>query len=279
MSRAVPEPLDDAELDRHINETLALMEPLRAGETPHGHVRGEPEVHGETQDGQVRVVVRPGVVELITLDPRLLRLPPDRLAELVREAANVAIADLLGRSSADVPDLAELSRTLHQIRDEALYRMDVISQSIASGMARIRERTSVAGDSYPRGLEDLIDMTRRNLDDALAGVDGVAEPVRGEGEAARGQVRVAVTDGRVESVLIGPKAMAAGSHELAEHLREAMNAAFEELPRARRRQGAAGVDPAELARRARETQGASIAQMHAATRALRDIMTSVQGPE
>ncbi|MFB4276617.1 hypothetical protein ACBJ59_15100 [Nonomuraea sp. MTCD27] len=273
----MPEPLDDAELERHMDETLARVESLRAGETPPERVPDAPEARGETEDGRVRVVVRAGAVQLVSLDPRLLRLPPDRLAELVREAANAAIAELLGRPTADVPDLAELARTLHQVRDEALYQMDVISRSIASAMARIRERTSVAGDPRPRGLEDLLDLTRRNLDDALAGVDGLAEPVRGKGEAARGWVRVVVTDGRVESVRIHPKAMAEGSYELGDHLRAAMNAAFEDLPR--RRQGTGAVDLADVARRARETQLAGVAQMHAATRALRDIMTSIQGPE
>lgn len=262
-----------------MHETLALVESMRAGETPSGQVLDGPEAHGETEDGRVRVVVRAGVVELIALEPRLLRLPPDKLAELVREAANMAIADLLGRSSADAPDLAELARTLHEVRDEALHRMNAISRSIASAMDRIRERTSVSGDPHPRGLEDLIDMTRRTLDDALAGVDGMVEPVRGEGKAVQGRVRVVVTQGRVEWVAIHPKAMSAGSYELAEQLREAMNAAFEDLPRARSRRGTARVDPEDVARRARETQSASIAQMHAATRALRDIMTSIQGPE
>lgn len=262
-----------------MHETLALVESMWAGETPPGHIRDEPEAHSETEDGRARVVVRAGVVELIALEPRLLRLPPDKLAELVREAANTAIADLLGRSSADTPDLAELARTLHEVRDEALYQMDAISRSITSAMDRIREQTSISGDPRPRGLEDLIDMTRRNLDDALASVDGMEEPVRGEGEAARGRVRVVVTQGRVESVAIDPKAMSAGSYELAEQLREAMNAAFEDLPRARSHQSTARVDLEDVARRARETQSASIAQMHAATRALRDIITSIQEPE
>lgn len=272
----MPEPLDDAELERHLRETLADVESLRAGQPSSAH---EPEIGGETEDGRVRVIVRTGVVERIILDPRLLRLPPERLADLVRQAANAAITGLLGRAPSDVPDLAELSRTLHEVRDQALYQMDAIARSISEAMARIRERTRVEGDPRPAGLEELMDMTRHNLDDALAGMDAVAEPARGEGQAAKGRVRVVVTEGRVESVVIDQKALAAGSYELAGHLREAMNAAFADLPRARKDAERQGVDLAEVARRARETQNAGIAQMQAATRALRDIMTSIQEPE
>ncbi|MGW3349866.1 hypothetical protein ACWDA3_41770 [Nonomuraea rubra] len=275
----MPEPLDDAELERHMRETLTLVESLRAGETPPERVAEAPRAHGEADDGRVRVVVRAGAVEAVVIEPRLLRLPPDKLAELVREAANEAIAGLLGDASAAAPDLAALARTLHQVRDEALHRMDVIAQSIAEAMTRVRERTSISGDPYPQGLEDLIEATRRNLDDVLSGVGGAAEPARGVGVGGPGRVRVVVADGRVESVQIRSRAMAAGSQELGEQLREAMNAAFEDLRRARAGQGPGGVDLAEVAHRARETQSASIAQMHAATRALRDIMTSIQEPE
>ncbi|MEW9555627.1 hypothetical protein [Nonomuraea sp. NPDC050783] len=280
----MPEPLDDAELEHYMRETLARVESLRTGETLPEVVPESPRAHGAAEDGRVRVIVRAGAVESVVLEPRLLRLPPQKLAELVREAVNAAIDGLLDASttsSTPTPDLVTLAKALHEAGNEALHRMDVIAQSIAEAMARIRERTSISGDPYPRGLEDLIEMTRSNLDRAMAGMEATTEPVRGEGVAGRGHVRVVVSDGRVESVGIHPKAMAGGSHELAEQLREAMNAAFDDLARAgaRQHQGAAGVDLAEVARRARETQSAGIAQMHAATRALRDIMTSIQEPE
>ncbi|MFC7588463.1 hypothetical protein ACFQYP_35700 [Nonomuraea antimicrobica] len=238
-----------------------------------------PRAYGEAEDGRVRVIVRAGMVEAITMEPRLLRLRPSRLGELVREAANAAIAGLLGEASAAAPDLAALARALHQVRDEALHQMDVIARSMAEAMARIRERTSVVGDPYPHGLADLLETTCRNLDEALTGVDGAAEPTHGEGVAGRGRVRVVVSDGWVESVEIHPQALAVGSYELAGQLCEAMNAAFDDLTRAKVRQGTAAVDLAEVAARARKTQSASIAQMHAATWALRDIMTSIQEPE
>lgn len=74
--------------------------------------------------------------------------------------------------------------------------------------------------------------------------------------------------------------MRMASYELAEQLRTAVNAALEDLRAGARDQAAPGrVDQEELTRRVREVQDMSIEQMRTYTRALRDIMGSIGGPE
>ena len=114
----------------------------------------------------------------------------------------------------------------------------------------------------------------------LAAAESGTEDIRGEGSAAHGRIRVVAADGRVESVMIERQAMSAASHDLAERLRTAMNAALDDLrSRSRDATPIGGVNSEELTRRVREVQDMSLDQMRAYSRALRDIMASIQGPE
>jgi hypothetical protein len=276
----VPEPLDDVELERLMLETRALVDSLRAGGAmPAGEqvVRGEGAASGE----RIRATVLAGHVESKTLDPRLMRLPPEEFGELVRDAVNAALTDLSDKSGAAeaAPDLAALSETLRQVQNEGLRQLGVISQGIADAMARIGEHTQISGDPSPHGLEQLLDLAQRNLDDAL---DAAGDPgdVRGEGEARRGQIRAVAVLGRVESVTVERQAMRMASHEMADELRTAMNAALEDLrSNAGGRATADRGDPGDLTKRVREVQDMSLEQMRTYTRALRDIMGSIGEPE
>jgi hypothetical protein len=260
-------------------DTRALVDSLRNRTSATGDeaVRGE----GEAPDGRMRATARDGRIESITLDPRLLRLPPEEFGGLVRDAVNAALADLRGKfSAADAPpDLAALSQTMREVRNEGLRQLEIMSQGIAEAMARIRERTHIDGDPSPHGMEHLLDLAQRNLDDAPE-ARGEPADVRGEGTAARGQVRAVAVVGRVEWVTVERQAMRMASYELAEQLRTAVNAALEDLRAGARDQAAPGrVDQEELTRRVREVQDMSIEQMRTYTRALRDIMGSIGGPE
>lgn len=273
----MPEALGDEELERLMLETRATVEQLRAEKTLPDHVPAEG--HGETSEGRVRVTAQAGRIESIMLEPRLLRLPPEELGELVRDAVNGALADLNGKSAAAAPDLAAISESLREVQNEGLRQMAIITDGIASAMAQIRERTPISGDPSPQGLEHLLNLTQRNLDDVIA-ASGDAEDLRGEGEAARGQIRVVAVVGRVESVAIERQAMRMASHELAEQLRTALNAALNDLRSNAGGQGTTtGMKTEELSARARELQDMSLAQLRTYTRALRDIMGSIDGPE
>lgn len=273
----MPEPLGDEELERLMLDTRAAIDQLRTEKVLPGDVPAEG--HGEASEGRVRVVAKAGTIETVTLEPRLLRLPPEEVGGLVRDAANAALTDVNGRSSAAAPDLAAISEALREVQNEGLRQMAIITDGIAGAMAQIRQRTRISGDPSPQGLEHLLNLTQRNLDDVVA-ASGEAQELRGEGEAARGQVRVVAVVGRVESVTIEPQAMRRASHELAEQLKTALNAALNELrSSAGGRSPAGGVNTEELRARTRELQDMSLAQLRTYTRALRDIMGSIEGPE
>ncbi|MEV5704617.1 hypothetical protein [Actinoallomurus sp. NPDC052274] len=276
----MPEPLDDVELERLMRETHAAIESLRAKRPSPEEttVRGE----GQASDERVRASVHGGRVASVTLDPRVLRLSSEEFGGLVTEAVNAALDDQLGRSAAaagPVPDLVALTETLRAVQNESLRQMEIITQGITDAMARIRERTRISGDPTPRGLEDLFGLTRRNLEDALT-VTGDSADARGEGKSARGRIRAVAMVGRVESVTVEAQAMRMASHELAEQLTIAVNAALDDLgskvgPGGR----AGGADAEELRKRVSAAQDMSIDQMRTYTRALRDIMSSIEGPE
>jgi DNA-binding protein YbaB len=274
----MPEPLGDEELERLMLDTRATIDQLRTEKVLPGDVPAEG--HGEASEGRVRVTARAGQIESITLEPRLLRLPPEEAGELVRDAANAALTDVNGRSAAAAPDLAAISEALREVQNEGLRQMAIITDGIAGAMAQIRQRTRISGDPSPQGLEHLLNLTQQNLDDVVAASGEPREEPRGEGEAARGQIRVVAVVGRVESVTIEPQAMRRSSHELAEQLRTALNAALDDLrTSAGGRSSASGVNTEELSARARELQDMSLAQLRTYTRALRDIMGSIEGPE
>jgi hypothetical protein len=224
------------------------------------------------------VTAQAGRIESITLEPRLLRLPPEEVGVLVRDAVNAALTDLNGKLAADAPDLAAISEALREVQNEGLRQMAIITDGIAGAMAQIRQRTRISGDPSPQGLEHLLNLTQQNLDDAVA-ASGEAEELRGEGEGARGRIRVVAVIGRVESVTIEPQVMRMASHELAEQLKTALNAALDDLRSSGGRRSAGGVNTKELSARARELQDMSLAQLRTYTRALRDIMGSIEGPE
>ncbi|WP_345439116.1 hypothetical protein [Actinoallomurus vinaceus] len=271
----MPAPLDDEELGQLMRETRTLVDALRAGEAP--NEAPDVEGQGETANERVRVTARAGRIGSIVFDPRLLRLSPEEFADAIRDGVNAALGDFLGRSASQaVPDLAALSEMMHRVQNEGLRQMTIISEGIADAMAKIRERTYISGDPMPHGLEQLLSLAQSNVDDALA-VTGGREDARGEGSAARGKIRVVAATDRVESVTVDRQVMRMTSHELAEQLRTAVNSALDDVPAKAVEQ--AGVNLDELRQRVREVQDMSLEQMHSYTRALRDIMRSIGGPE
>lgn len=273
------EPLGDDELERLLLDTRAMVETLRTERSLPGATAAEG--IGNASDDRVRVTARAGRIDSITLDPRLLRLSPEEFGDVVREAVNASFDDLRGKSVPvdGAPDLAAIAEALREVQNEGLRQMAVTTQRIEGAMAQIRERTHISGDPSPQALEHLLSQTQRNLDDVVASSTS-AEEARGEGESARGQIRAAAVIGRLESLTVGRQAMRMASHELAEQIRTAVNAALEDLRSTTRGPGpTSGVDTAELSAQVREIQDMSLAHMRTYSRALRDIMSSIEGPE
>jgi DNA-binding protein YbaB len=131
------------------------------------------------------------------------------------------------------------------------------------------------------GLDRLLEDTRRVLDEMRsAGGEPPEEgdELRGEAEAADGQVRaVAVAGGRLESLTVNPRAMRLGSEALCEQIVAAVNAALDDL-RARtaeRAAAAGGADPAALAERMRDLHAESVRQMDMFTQGIRDALDRI----
>jgi DNA-binding protein YbaB len=236
-------------------------------------VRGE----GEAADGQVRAVATGGRLERVELDPRVMRLPGERLAGHLVTAANAALDDLRARSPAQADagvDPAVLAQRLKQVTDEGLQSMAMITQAIEGAMARVADRTGMTGDPRPNGLERLIEETRRVVP-APPERDGEEPPdLTGAGEAAEGRIRARVAPGgRVEALELDPPALRLPSADVAQETKAAINAALEDMQaKAQERAGALGSVDLEQLQQLRED---SVRQMSAYAGALRDLIASV----
>ncbi|MEH1168087.1 YbaB/EbfC family nucleoid-associated protein [Micromonospora sp. CPCC 205539] len=108
--------------------------------------------------------------------------------------------------------------------------------------------------------------------------DPAAEPARGAGSAAGGQVEVVVVGQRVESVTLDPRALRMGAEMLGEQITLAINSALDDL---RLQAGEAAVDapevdPAALGRQLDDLQNESVRSMAAMTEALTDAVRRIQ---
>lgn len=128
----------------------------------------------------------------------------------------------------------------------------------------------------PSGIEEMLARTRQSLDSARgAGDDVDAEPIKGNGEAAEGMIRVtAVVGGRLEGLEIDARAMRMTSVQLAEEIMVAANAALADL-QAQIRDKMAAPDLDGLAERLREVQEQSVPQLRRFIDALTDAQSRI----
>src|SRR6266542_1417697 len=82
---------------------------------------------GEAADGLIRVVAERGRLSNVVLDPRVMRLPSETLAELESKATAQA---------SPVVDPAALEATLADLQDQSIRMMTRYTQSINEVMAR-----------------------------------------------------------------------------------------------------------------------------------------------
>jgi DNA-binding protein YbaB len=98
---------------------------------------------GEAAGGRVRAVLTRDRIEELHLDPRLLRQGSEALGEFLVSALNEALADLAAKETADAPDSAGdpdvLAERLRQLQDESMRNMDLITQSVADVLSRLRQ--------------------------------------------------------------------------------------------------------------------------------------------
>jgi DNA-binding protein YbaB len=126
-------------------------------------------------------------------------------------------------------------------------------------------------------LDQLLGRTRQALE-AVRTPGTADDDTRGEGADPDGFVRVEVAaGGRIERVTVDQRAMRLGSHEVAERVVTAVNAALDDLDAKAAERGAfGGLDAAEMSARAQEIQNASLRQLQTYAASLRDLMNGFE---
>ncbi|MCY1138005.1 YbaB/EbfC family nucleoid-associated protein [Actinoplanes sp. Pm04-4] len=101
---------------------------------------------GEAADGRIRVrATLPGRIESLELEPSVLRLGGDELAQQIEAAVNAALADLQGRAvtAAGPADLGALTDQLKDIQADAERQFAKLTTSLIEAQEQIARR---AGD-------------------------------------------------------------------------------------------------------------------------------------
>ena len=131
-------PVDPSGLGRLLSETMSTLGQFTGGPETDAP---PPEGVGEAADGLVQVTVGPpGRVTALTLDPRVMRMASESLAEEVTQAVNAALADLLQQATAAVPgqvDLGSLSDRLRQIQEDTGRQLTAFTDSLIEAQARL----------------------------------------------------------------------------------------------------------------------------------------------
>jgi DNA-binding protein YbaB len=268
---------DDADFDQLLYDARRRLNAVRAG-TAASHDDTPARGTGEALDGQVTVVASRGRLESVELSPQTMRNSADELRGPLLAAVNAALDGLRAQapSAADgAIDPEALAERLREVRDQSMRSMEMISNALGDAVARVSQRTGMTGGTGSQGLEFLLDELRDNLDAArFSGTDQA--DLQGEGLAADGRVHaVTVPGGRVMTLDLGPRTMRMASQDLAEGVRDAVNAALDDLEaKAREQVGFAGIDPEKIF----AVQKMSLQHMTAYTRSLRDLMSSIQEP-
>jgi DNA-binding protein YbaB len=130
-------------------------------------------------------------------------------------------------------------------------------------------------------FDRLLSETRRSLESLRARPTGAervpdAPPVRGTGEACEGEVRAVASEGRLETLELGPRLMRMTPEQLAPHLVTAANAALDDLrAKAPVADAGAAVDPGVLAERLGEVANEGLARMATISNGLTDAMARI----
>ncbi|MEU1842325.1 YbaB/EbfC family nucleoid-associated protein [Micromonospora sediminicola] len=131
-------PVDPSGLGRVLADTMsALARHTGTGEDE----QATPEGHGAAADGLIRVTAGPpGRVTGLTLDPRLMRMPSETLAQEIGAAVNAALTDLQEQVTAAVSgqvDLGSLGEQLRRIQDDAGRQFTAFTDALVEAQDRL----------------------------------------------------------------------------------------------------------------------------------------------
>ena len=132
-------PIDSSGLGGMLAEALSAVARFQGG----GDGQEPPSGTGEAADGLISVrVVAPGRVDGLQLDPRVMRMSSEQLAEQIESAVNVAFADLREKSVAasGLADLSGLSDQLREVQNNAERQFSTFTASMADAQAQLVRR-------------------------------------------------------------------------------------------------------------------------------------------
>jgi DNA-binding protein YbaB len=135
--------LGPAGIDALLARTRQSLAALRTGGDADLDEAVEIRGQGEAADGLVRATVAPGSrVEAIQLDPRVMRMSSEALAEEIARAVNAAFTNLREQAAETgaamgVPDHAALAGQLRDLQDESVRRMAVFGAAMNEVVARL----------------------------------------------------------------------------------------------------------------------------------------------
>jgi hypothetical protein len=139
-------PIDPSGLDGALADVVAA---LGRAQAPSGGGQGEQESPigtGDAADGRIRVrAVLPGRIENLELEPSVLRLRGEELAQEIEAAVNTALANLQGQAvaAAGPSDLGALTDQLKDIQLNAERQFAKLTTSLVEAQEQLTRR---AGD-------------------------------------------------------------------------------------------------------------------------------------
>jgi DNA-binding protein YbaB len=272
-------------LDRMYRE----LAELRASQPAAGRSAGESQAAaadgvGVAFGGAVEVAAARGRVTSVTMDPRVRRMAETELAEGLSAASSQALQQArAGAAVADVPegsDLTALAEQLPAVQAQAARSVRLLTGGLAEGMAVISRRRAISGDPRLSELEQLLDDAGAALQAARDGgaEDGASAPVGGRGGDDTGLIGAEVDgSGLVVTLTMDPRAMRLASHEIADGVVTAVNAALAARERETAEQRGEGPGGATaLTERLRQLQERGVAQMRSQVQSLTAIPASIQ---
>ncbi len=125
---------------RLLGETRTALESMR-GTPPAGteEVRGT----GSAADGQITATVSAAnQIESLQINPRLMRMPSEELAEQIVIAVNAALVEFAERAREQAPqlgaDAGQLAERLRALQDESVRSMASFSQAMSEAFDQVR---------------------------------------------------------------------------------------------------------------------------------------------
>lgn len=130
-------------IDRLLAETARALESMRSAAPP--VTAGEPvRGTGSAADDRVRAVASTANrIDSITIDPRLMRLGSEALAEEIVIAVNAAFADLQRQAQTQAvaapADPEEFAGQLRQLREDSVRGMVSVTSALNDVLGQIRQ--------------------------------------------------------------------------------------------------------------------------------------------